>query len=201
MSLSVFHSQLRKTVLSHEENVYFGSRQWCKSQLQLLIATWIWTNHVIFLIIAMTIVVTSIYWLLISLLNTMYSFYPLLLLLSHFSRVWLCVTPETAAHQVPHPWDSPGKNTAVGCHFLLQCMTVKSESEVDQSCPTLRDPMDCSTPGFPVLHYFPEFAQIHLHWVNDGIQRELASYKCFRTRWKCFGSVFRERKVMGVWDH
>ena len=45
------------------------------------------------------------------------------------------------------PWDSPGKNTGVGCHFLLQCMKVKSESEVAQSCPTLRDPMDCSPPG------------------------------------------------------
>ena len=49
-----------------------------------------------------------------------------------------------------HPWDSPGKNTGVGCHFLLQCMKVKSESEVAQSCPTLRDPMDCSFPGSPV---------------------------------------------------
>ena len=45
------------------------------------------------------------------------------------------------------PWDSPGKNTRVGCHFLLQCMNVKSEREVAQSCPTLRDPMDCSLPG------------------------------------------------------
>ena len=45
------------------------------------------------------------------------------------------------------PWDSPGKNTGVGCHFRLQCMKVKSESEVAQSCPTLRDPMDCSLPG------------------------------------------------------
>ena len=44
------------------------------------------------------------------------------------------------------PWDSPGKNTGVGCHFLLQCMKVKSESEVAQSCPTLSDPMDCSLP-------------------------------------------------------
>ena len=52
-----------------------------------------------------------------------------------------------AAHQAPRPWDSPGKNTGVGCHFLLQCMKVKSESEVAQSCPTLRDPMDCSLPG------------------------------------------------------
>ena len=45
------------------------------------------------------------------------------------------------------PWDSLGKNTGVGCHFLLQCMKVKSESEVAQSCPTLSDPMDCSPPG------------------------------------------------------
>ena len=45
------------------------------------------------------------------------------------------------------PWDSPDKNTGVGCHFLLQCMRVKSESEVVQSCPTLSDPMDCSLPG------------------------------------------------------
>ena len=75
----------------------------------------------------------------------------LLLLLSHFSRVRLCATPEMAAHQLPHPWDSPGKNTGVGCHFLLQCMKVKSESEVAQSCPTPRDPMDCSPPG-PSVH-------------------------------------------------
>ena len=49
-----------------------------------------------------------------------------------------------------HPWDSPGKNTGVGCHFLLQCMKVKSESEVAQSCPTFPDPMDCSPPGSSV---------------------------------------------------
>ena len=52
-----------------------------------------------------------------------------------------------AAHQAPPPWDSPGKNTGVGCHFLLQRMKVKSESEVAQSCPTLSDPVDCSLPG------------------------------------------------------
>ena len=46
--------------------------------------------------------------------------------------------------RLPCPWDSPGKNTGVGCHFLLQCMKVKSEREVAQSCPTLSDPMDCS---------------------------------------------------------
>ena len=49
--------------------------------------------------------------------------------------------------RLPLPWDSPGKNTGVGCHFLLQCMKVKSESEVAQSCLTLSDPMDCSPLG------------------------------------------------------
>ena len=49
--------------------------------------------------------------------------------------------------RLPCPWDSPGKNTGVGCHFLLQCMKVKTESEVTQLCPTLSDPMDCSLPG------------------------------------------------------
>ena len=51
----------------------------------------------------------------------------------------------------PRPWDSPGKNTGVGCHFLLQCMKVESESEGAQLCPTLSDPMDCSPPGSSVL--------------------------------------------------
>ena len=53
-----------------------------------------------------------------------------------------------------HPWDSPGKNTGVGCHFLLQCMKVKSESEVAQSCPTLSNLMDCSLPGSSVHGIF-----------------------------------------------
>uniref|UniRef100_A0A4W2IQ90 RNA-directed DNA polymerase n=1 Tax=Bos indicus x Bos taurus TaxID=30522 RepID=A0A4W2IQ90_BOBOX len=71
----------------------------------------------------------------------------LLLLLSCFSRVRLCGTPEMTAHQAPLSLGSPGKNTGVCCHFLLQCMKVRSESEVAQSCPTLRDPMNCSLPG------------------------------------------------------
>ena len=54
--------------------------------------------------------------------------------------------------RLPHPLDSPGKNTGVGCHFLLRCM--KSESEVAQSCPTLRDSMDCSLPGSSVHGIF-----------------------------------------------
>ena len=56
--------------------------------------------------------------------------------------------------RLPHPWDSPGKNTGVGCHFLLQCMKVKSESEVTQSCLTFRDSMDCSLPGSSIHGIF-----------------------------------------------
>ena len=81
-----------------------------------------------------------------------------------------CHTPEVAAKslqscptlcdphrrqptRLPRPWDSPGKNTGVGCHFLLQCMKVKNESEVTQSCPTLRDPMDCSLQAPPSMGF------------------------------------------------
>ena len=56
--------------------------------------------------------------------------------------------------RLPRPWDSPGKNTGVGCHFLLQCMQVKSESEVTQSCPTLSDPTDCSLLGSSIHGIF-----------------------------------------------
>ena len=94
--------------------------------------------------------------------------------------------------RLPRPWDSPGKNTGMGCYFLLQCMKVKSEREVAQWCPTLSDPMDCSLPGssvhgifqarvlewgaiafsagFPIHHQFPEFTQTHVHRVGDAIQ-------------------------------
>ena len=121
------------------------------------------------------------------------------------------------------PWDSPGKNTGVGCHFLLQCVKVKSEREVaqscltlsdpmacsllgssvhgifqarvlewvplpspktqtsyyqtsicccsvDQPCPTFCNPMNCSTPGFPVHYQLLELAQTHVHRVSDAIQ-------------------------------
>ena len=58
------------------------------------------------------------------------------------------------AIRLPRPWDSPGKNTGVGCHFLLQCMKVKSENEVAQSCPTLRNPLGCSLPGSSIRGIF-----------------------------------------------
>ena len=64
-----------------------------------------------------------------------------------------CLTLRPRKRQptmLPRPWDSPGENTGVGCHFLLQCMKVKSESEVAQSCLTPSDPMDCSLPGSSV---------------------------------------------------
>ena len=64
--------------------------------------------------------------------------------------------------RLPHPWDSLGKNTGVGYHFLLQCMKVKSESEVAQSCPTLHDPMDCSLPGSSAHKIFQASV---LEWV------------------------------------
>ena len=72
------------------------------------------------------------------------------------------------------PWDSPGKNTGVGCHFLLQCMKVKSESEVTQSCLTLRDPMDCSLPSSPAHGIFQ--ARV-LEWVAIAFSEYL--HTCF----------------------
>ena len=85
-------------------------------------------------------------------------------------------------NRLPHPWDSPGKNTRVGCHLLLQCMKVKSESEVTQSCPTLSDPMDCSLPGSSVhgifqarvLEWgaiaFSEYGPIHQNKIQFPLQ-------------------------------
>ena len=65
-----------------------------------------------------------------------------------------CATPQRQPTMLPRPWDSPGKNTGVGCHFLLQCMKVKSESEVAQSCPTLPDSMDGNLPDSPARGIF-----------------------------------------------
>ena len=67
--------------------------------------------------------------------------------------------------RLPRPWDSPGKNTWVGCHFLLQCIKVKSKSEVVQSCLTLSDPMDCSLSGSSIHGIFQ--ARV-LEWVTSA---------------------------------
>ena len=64
-----------------------------------------------------------------------------------------CLTLCNPIDGSPASWDSPGKNTGLGCHFLLRCMKVKSESEVTQSCPTLSDPMDCSLPDYSIMGF------------------------------------------------
>ena len=74
--------------------------------------------------------------------------------------------------RLPRPWDSPGKDIGVGCHFLLQCVKVKSESEVAQSCPTLSDPMDCSLPGSSVHGILQARA---LEWVAIAFSGKAAT--------------------------
>ena len=85
--------------------------------------------------------------------------------------------------RLPRPWDSPGKNTGVGRHFPLQFMKVKSESEVAQSCPTPRDPMDCSRPGSSVHGIL----QVRiLEWVAIFYSR-VSSQPRDQTRISCIG--------------
>ena len=119
-----------------------------------------------------------------------------------FSHVWLFAVPWTIAIRLLCPWNSPGKNTGVGCHSLshgifwtqglnLVLLSLPSEppsflhvfSWLDRSFllmlyvvvvqslrQSLSNPMDCSTPRFPVFHHLPELAQAHVHWVSDAIQ-------------------------------
>ena len=113
----------------------------------------------------------------------------LLPLLSRSSRVRLSATPETAATRLPCPWDSPGKDTGVGCHFLLQCRKVKSESEVTQSCPTLYVPMDCSPPGSSAHGIFQartlEWGAIAFSnaWQWKGKAKSLSHVRLFTSPW------------------
>ena len=101
-----------------------------------------------------------------------------MLLLSHFSRVRLTLCdPNRRQHtRLPRSWDSPGKNTGVGCHFLLQCMKVKNESEVTESGPTLSDPMDCSLPGSSVHGIFQagvlEWGAIAFSMCESGLTQK-----------------------------
>ena len=95
--------------------------------------------------------------------------------------------------RLPRPWDSPGKNTGVGCHFLLQRVKVKSESEVAQLCPTLSDPMDCSLSGSSVHGTF--WARV-LEWVaiafsdNTKLTANSGSFHVFSVPFVLFISVF-----------
>ena len=90
-----------------------------------------------------------------------------------------------------HPWDSPGKNTGVGYHFLLQCMKVKSESEVVQSCPTLSDPMGCSLPGFSSMGFSRQE-----HWSGlpfPSPTHEVLKLQCIKIR-KCIRANMKSNK-------
>ena len=80
--------------------------------------------------------------------------------------------------RLPRPWDSPGKNPGVGCHFLLQCLEVKSEREVAQSCPTPNDPIDCSLPGSSVHGIFQ--ARV-LEWGAIAFSDQFVADPCFAT--------------------
>ena len=112
-------------------------------------------------------------------------FSKLLLLLSCFSRIQLCATRPHRRQptRLPRPWDSPGKNTGACCHFLLQCMKVKSESEIGQSCPTLSDPMDCSPPSSSIHGILQ--ARV-LEWVAIAFSEPCAQEEKFLF---CFFSI------------
>ena len=95
--------------------------------------------------------------------------------------------------RLPRPWDSPGKNTGVGCHFLLQCMKVKSQSEVSQLCPTLSDLMDCSLPGSSVHGIFQ--ARV-LEWGAIAFSESICSY----FKYKCIKHVSQVRcTILDAW--
>ena len=85
--------------------------------------------------------------------------------------------------RLPRPWDSPGKNTGVGCHFLLQCIKVESESEVAQSCPTLSGPTDCSPPGSSVHGILQarvlEWGQVKQHFWACTVYHILVLFSFF----------------------
>ena len=102
--------------------------------------------------------------------------------------------------RLPHPWDSPGKNTGVGCHFLLQCMKIKRESEVAQSCPTLSDSMDYSLPGSSVHGIFQArvlewgaiaFSAGNMLRTTKRIKQGIKSDWCWSGDW---GGTWRESR-------
>ena len=110
--------------------------------------------------------------------------------------------------RLPRPWDSPGKNTGVGCHFLLQCMEMKRESEVSQSCPTRSDSMDCSPPGSSI-HGISQARVLEwvaiaetrnnlimmLSWVSD-VSPNLLMVCCWQMKhylWSHCNSLFKHR--------
>ena len=99
--------------------------------------------------------------------------------------------------RLPRPWDSPGKNTRVGCHFLLQCMKVKSESEVIQSCLTLCDPMDCSPRGSSIHGIFQARVLLN-HKKKNEIMSFLATQMDLEI---VILSEVRKKKTNIIWYH
>ena len=93
------------------------------------------------------------------------------------------------------PWDSPGKNTGVSCHFLLQCMKVESESEVAQSCLTLSDPMDCSLAGSSIHGIFQ--ARV-LEWDAIAFSRKIGQLLVKNEIWT-FSHIIYKNKLKMKW--
>ena len=89
--------------------------------------------------------------------------------------------------RLPRPWGFPGKNTGVGCHFLLQCMKVKNESEVTQSCLALSDPVDCSLPGSSIHGIFQarvrEWVAIAFEWCEWYISTYSLLFNIANSAW------------------
>ena len=112
----------------------------------------------------------------------------LLLLLSHFSRVQLCATLYMAAHQAPPSLGFSRQEHWVGCHFLLQCMKVKSESEVTQLCLTRSDPMDCSLPG----------SSIHGIFQARVLEWGAIAFSICGVKWQKNKSVRRKAKIWSI---
>ena len=108
------------------------------------------------------------------------------MLLSRFSVSDSVQPHRQQPTRLPSPWDSPGKNSGVGCHFLLQCVKVKSESEVAQSCLTVSNPMDCSLPGSSVHGIFQARYWSGVPYSNICFQLicELKGMNRERVRWK-----------------
>ena len=109
--------------------------------------------------------------------------------------------------RLPRPWASPDKNTGMGCHFLLQCMKVKSESEVVQWCPTLCDPMDCSPPSSSIHGIFQArvlewgaiafsveyYSAVKKEW-NHTTYRKMDGPRDYHTNWRVWN-----RKTNTIW--
>ena len=105
--------------------------------------------------------------------------------------------------RLPCPWDSSGKNTGMGCHFLLQCVKVKSQSEVAQSCPTLSDPMDCSLPGSSIHGIFqPRVLEwgARYPWPPKILSNSVVKYpiKSTLNNWRSFPHILTKCWVPGA---